>query len=58
MNRFEDLSDIFGGTTGFSMEFKSMIVRTLEEPGLIVRGGQSIGKALPRWTKSVVDFVS
>jgi hypothetical protein len=58
MNSFEDLSDIFGGTTGFSMEFKSMIVRTLEEPRLRVRGGQSIDKALPRWTKSVVYFVS
>ena len=58
MNSFEDLSHIFRGTTGFGMEFKSMIVRTFEEPRLIVRGGQSIDEALPRWTKSVVDFVS
>lgn len=58
MNSFEDLSDIFGGSTGFSMEFKSMIVRTFEEPRLIVGGSQSIDEVLPRWTKSVVDFVS
>jgi|SRR5277367_1801345 hypothetical protein len=57
MNSFEDLSDVFRGPTGFSMEFKSMIVRTFEEPRLGVRGGQSVRKALPSWTKSVVDFV-
>ena len=58
MNSFEDLSDIFGRTTGFGVELKSMIVGAFEEPKLGVRGGQSVDKALPSWTKSVVDFVS